>query len=65
VRGHAGHAQNEYANHLATRAAAQQDQSGGLVPSRFEEWLAQQNAGSTGTPDPFPDPDSFRPAPAL
>ena len=33
VRGHAGHPQNEYANHLATRAAREQTQSGGPVPS--------------------------------
>ena len=42
VRGHAGHAKNEYANHLATTAAAEQHQSGGFVPSRFEEWLAAE-----------------------
>ena len=56
VRGHAGHAQNEYANHLATRAAARQDATDGLVPSAFDEWLAAQKAGSTGAPDPFPEP---------
>ncbi len=42
VRGHAGHPQNEYANHLATRAARKQDESRGLVPSGFEQWLEQQ-----------------------
>jgi ribonuclease HI len=42
VRGHAGHPQNEYANHLATRAAKEQTHSNGLVPSGFGEWLAQQ-----------------------
>ncbi len=42
VKGHAGHPQNEYANLLATRAAAQQSESGGLVPSRFEEWIAEE-----------------------
>jgi ribonuclease HI len=42
VRGHAGHPQNEYANHLATRAAKQQDSSGGVVPSAFEAWLAEE-----------------------
>jgi ribonuclease HI len=40
VRGHAGHPQNEYANHLATRAAREQSDSGGLVESGFEEWAA-------------------------
>jgi ribonuclease HI len=39
VRGHAGHARNEYANHLATRAARNQDASGGLVDSGFVSWL--------------------------
>src|SRR5919112_2696020 len=33
VKGHVGHAQNEYANHLATRAAADQTASRGLVES--------------------------------
>jgi ribonuclease HI len=66
VRGHDGHPQNEYANHLATRAAAAQDNSGGLVPSGFEAWLASRiAAGHRETPEPFPDqftPD--RPLPA-
>jgi ribonuclease HI len=44
VRGHAGHAKNEYANHLATTAAAEQRQSGGFVPSRFAEWLGSERA---------------------
>jgi ribonuclease HI len=44
VRGHAGHPQNEYANHLATRAAADQTRSDGLVPSRFEEWIVEEQA---------------------
>jgi len=39
VRGHAGHPQNEYANHLAVRAAKTQRDSGGLVPSGYEAWL--------------------------
>ena len=42
VRGHAGHPQNEYANHLATRAAKKQDHSNGLVASGFPAWLEQQ-----------------------
>jgi ribonuclease HI len=65
VRGHAGHAQNEYANHLATRAAAAQDGSNGLVPSAFEEWLAAQPSGKTAAPDPFPTGSTFRPAAAI
>jgi ribonuclease HI len=44
VRGHAGHAKNEYANHLATQAAAEQGTSGGLVPSRFAAWLESERA---------------------
>ena len=39
VKGHAGHPQNEYANFLATRAAAEQTASGGLVESGYEAWL--------------------------
>jgi ribonuclease HI len=39
VKGHAGHPQNEYANYLATRAAASQTESGGLVESGFDVWL--------------------------
>lgn len=42
VRGHSGHPQNEYANHLATTAARDQSSSGGLVESSFEQWLQQQ-----------------------
>ncbi len=44
VRGHAGHAQNEYADALAVRAAAAQTQSAGAVPSEFSAWLAGQRA---------------------
>jgi ribonuclease HI len=44
VRGHAGHAKNEYANALAQRAAERQDRSNGLVASGFDTWLAQQRA---------------------
>ena len=39
VRGHAGHPQNEYANHLATRAARELSSSGGLIDSGFAAWL--------------------------
>jgi ribonuclease HI len=68
VKGHAGHPQNEYANHLATRAAAVQDRSDGLVASSFEEWWAAQpvRANTKRAPlSPFPAPDAFAPAPAL
>ncbi|MBI4545204.1 MAG: ribonuclease HI [Gemmatimonadetes bacterium] len=42
VRGHAGHPQNEYANHLAQRAARTQDESGGAKPSGLSAWLEEQ-----------------------
>jgi ribonuclease HI len=59
VRGHAGHAQNEYANDLAVRAATQQDRSEGLVASGFDDWFANRRAGSTASPQPFPLADAF------
>lgn len=62
VRGHAGHPQNEYANYLATRAAKDQSASGGLVESRFVEWLEAQREGGRYLEflelAPPPDPDS-------
>lgn len=42
VRGHAGHPQNEYADALATAAARDLSSSGGLVASKFEEWLEEE-----------------------
>src|SRR5919198_5584474 len=67
VRGHRGHPQNEYANALATRAAATQEQSAGAVPSGFDEWLAAERAkgGVTLEPDPPPHPPTFRASPPL
>jgi ribonuclease HI len=67
VRGHHGHPQNEYANHLATRAAAEQTQSTGAEPSAFDEWLRTEREAKrmAAVPDPFPDPAGFNPAPAL
>lgn len=67
VRGHSGHAQNEYVNYLATRAAAEQTSSGGLVDSEFGEWVAAQAAGrkKVGSPDAFPDGASFTPNASL
>lgn len=44
VRGHAGHPRNEYANHLATRAARELSTSGGLVASGFLGWLEEERA---------------------
>jgi ribonuclease HI len=44
VRGHRGHAKNEYANDLAVKAAREQITSAGLVASGFEEWLEARRA---------------------
>jgi ribonuclease HI len=42
VRGHDRHPENEYVDYLATRAAAEQTTSGGLVASGFSDWLEAQ-----------------------
>ena len=61
VRGHAGHAQNEYANDLAVRAAGAQSSSGGLVESGFDVWLAEKAAKEKAVAlDPFPDSSVFQ-----
>jgi ribonuclease HI len=66
VRGHAGHAQNEYANDLAVRAAQTLTGSEGPVTSGFEAWLAARAGGPGATRlEPFPEPASFRPAARL
>lgn len=39
VRGHKGHAKNEYANDLAVKAAEEQISSDGVVESGFPAWL--------------------------
>lgn len=53
VKGHAGHPQNEYANFLATRAAAEQTTSGGLIDSGFPGWLdSEREKGRYLTFDP-------------
>ena len=44
VRGHKGHAKNEYANDLAIRAAREQVQSDGVVESGFGDWLERKRA---------------------
>jgi ribonuclease HI len=64
VRGHDGHPQNEYANHLAIRAAREQTASDGIVASEFDAWLAgeRQRGKVSGEPDPFPTGDSFSPS---
>ena len=67
VRGHRGHPQNEYANHLATLAAAEQTSSDGLAESHFDEWLALERSKNrcTGAPDPFPAAGQFVPSRTL
>lgn len=42
VRGHQGHAKNEFANDLAVRAATEQTTSDGAMPSDFATWLAAE-----------------------
>jgi len=61
VRGHAGHPQNEYANFLATRAAQELSNSGGLRQSEFDSWVVRQKAGAVKETAPFPDVKSFQP----
>jgi ribonuclease HI len=63
VRGHAGHAQNEYANDVAVRAAKELTESHGLVVSGFDEWLAIRDRPLV--PDVFPSSKEFRAAPRL
>lgn len=67
VRGHAGHAQNEYANHLATKAAADQTSSAGLIVSAFDAWFAAARAKGArhADPAPFPGRAGFRAHSAL
>jgi ribonuclease HI len=64
VRGHDGHPQNAYADHLATGAAARLDTSGGLVDSRFDAWIAAEREARriNVDPEPFPSRESFRPS---
>ena len=64
VRGHNGQPQNEYANHLATRAAAEQSSSGGLVPSEFDSWLTSRSRAANAFREtaPFPESRNFKPS---
>jgi ribonuclease HI len=55
VRGHASHARNEFVDHLATRAAKEQTQSGGLVPSEFAVWLEEEREKKEKYMDFFED----------
>ncbi len=68
VRGHAGHPQNEYADHLATRAAREQDRSQGMVESGFDAWLQDQREKKERFMDffefqPPPEDEPFDPVP--
>jgi ribonuclease HI len=67
VRGHNGHPQNEYANELATRAAAEQSSSNGAVASGFEAWMARERERGrlALAPDALPDPAALNPARSL
>ena len=66
VRGHAGHAQNEYANDIAVRAAGDLTSSGGLVESGFDAWLAERQGRKRPMAlEPFPDQALFRASRAL
>ncbi|MDQ6831185.1 MAG: ribonuclease HI [Gemmatimonadota bacterium] len=67
VKGHNSHPQNEYANHLATRAARELTSSSGAEPSGFDEWLdAQRARGKMKMPaDERPDPARFKEGCAL
>lgn len=62
VRGHAEHAQNEYANDLAVRAARELSSSGGAVPSGFEGWLeaARERGRMRAEPEGLPEAGMFR-----
>jgi ribonuclease HI len=60
VRGHEGHPQNEYANDLAVRAAREQSSSGGIVASRFDEWMETERAKGRMAMEPQSFPDSSR-----
>jgi ribonuclease HI len=63
VRGHDGQPQNEYVNFLATRAAREQSNSGGLRDSGFDGWLTSHEQGKLRLKEtaPFPDLHSFHP----
>lgn len=64
VRGHDGHAQNEFANDMAVRAAGVLDNSGGLVDAGFDAWLAAR--GEAGKPTRLEAfPEQFRASPPL
>ncbi len=66
VRGHDGHAQNEYANHLAISAATNQSNSAALQDSGYDVWASRlSGAASKLRLEPFPDARSFKAAKRL
>ncbi|MEP7381594.1 MAG: ribonuclease H [Gemmatimonadota bacterium] len=66
VRGHDGHAQNEYANHLAISAATNQSNSAALVDSGYDAWASRlSGVASKLRLEPFPDGRSFKAAKRL
>lgn len=63
VKGHAEHPKNEYANELATGTASARQSLVGLVPSRFEAWIAvQQEKGRFPEFFDLPPTEPFNPA---
>ncbi len=63
VRGHNGHAQNEYVNDLAVRAAKEQHASDGWLSSGFDAWMSARTGARVAPPEGFPS--DFRAAKAL
>ncbi len=65
IRGHAGHAKNEYANMLAVRTATTGVGIEGLTPSGFDAWIqAKIDAGSLVDYLDVPPEEPFEPDPA-
>ncbi len=65
VRGHNGHAQNEYVNDLAVRAAKEQHASDGWIASGFDAWYAARTGAKVSPPEHFPlDFRAAKPLPA-
>ena len=58
VRGHAGNPKNEYVNDLAVRAAGEQINSDGPVPSALLEWM-KDHPDRLNPPDYDPDEAFF------
>lgn len=65
VRGHDGHAQNEYVNDLAVRGAREQSASDGWIASGFDAWLAARLVSRSKVAPPEAFPVAFKAARAL